>query len=204
MRPTGFHGKKHATAPGLDLHAPLYGAQFPRTERIADGNDLRRKETSGMKWLWILMLLLMPMFAGGCKVCYSWQLGRDRAAEPAPAAACALYVLHPVNHVAHVTDSDHFSPSRHGRGGAASPRAARRRRLILPRAAPSTCRRRPILLRRIRGVGRSRGMRIHHRRAARFFLRSKLFSLLLALLRFGSHNAVTPRLGSTNHDLQFR
>ncbi len=41
-----------------------------------------------MRRLWILTLLLMPVFAGGCKMCYSWQLGRDRAAEPAP-ATCA-------------------------------------------------------------------------------------------------------------------
>ena len=50
---------------------------------IDDGSDLPRKETSGMKSLWILTLLLMPVFAGGCKTCYAWQLGRDRAAEPA-------------------------------------------------------------------------------------------------------------------------
>ncbi len=37
-----------------------------------------------MRWLWILTLLLMPVFAGGCKMCYSWQLGRDRAPEQAP------------------------------------------------------------------------------------------------------------------------
>ena len=43
-----------------------------------------------MKWLWILAVLLMPVIAGGCKMCYSWQLGRDKAPEPAPACAPTL------------------------------------------------------------------------------------------------------------------
>ena len=37
-----------------------------------------------MKRLWILAFLLMPVLAGGCKMCYSWQLGRDRAPEGQP------------------------------------------------------------------------------------------------------------------------
>ena len=42
-----------------------------------------------MKKLLIMILLLMPVFAGGCKMCYSGQLGRDRAPEPTPVGACA-------------------------------------------------------------------------------------------------------------------
>ena len=37
-----------------------------------------------MKKLWIMIFLLMPVFAGGCKLCYSWQLGRDRPPDQAP------------------------------------------------------------------------------------------------------------------------
>ena len=53
-----------------------------------DNVNCPKKETSGMRRLWILTFLLMPVFAGGCKMCYSWQLGRDRAPEPA-AGMCA-------------------------------------------------------------------------------------------------------------------
>ena len=46
-----------------------------------------------MKWLWILTLA-MPVLAGGCKLCYSWQLGRDRAPETTqgmcPTVGCTL------------------------------------------------------------------------------------------------------------------
>ena len=42
-----------------------------------------------MKRLWILMLLLMPVFAGGCKMCYSWQLGRDRAPRSTAGDVCS-------------------------------------------------------------------------------------------------------------------
>ena len=41
-----------------------------------------------MRKLWMLILLLMPVFAGGCKMCYSWQLGRDRAARAGPGDVC--------------------------------------------------------------------------------------------------------------------
>jgi hypothetical protein len=41
-----------------------------------------------MKRLWLLAVLLLPVIAGGCKLCYSWQLGRDRAPEAQP-AMCA-------------------------------------------------------------------------------------------------------------------
>jgi len=42
-----------------------------------------------MKRLYVLMFLLMPVFAGGCKMCYSWQIGRDRAPETPAPAMCA-------------------------------------------------------------------------------------------------------------------
>jgi hypothetical protein len=37
------------------------------------------------KWLTLAALLLLSATAGGCKTCYSWQLGHDRV-EPPPAA----------------------------------------------------------------------------------------------------------------------
>ncbi len=42
-----------------------------------------------MRRLWILAILLMPLLAGGCKVCYSWQFGRDRAPEGQQPPMCA-------------------------------------------------------------------------------------------------------------------
>jgi hypothetical protein len=42
-----------------------------------------------MKKLWILAFLLMPVLAGGCKLCYSWQFGRDRAPEAQQPGMCA-------------------------------------------------------------------------------------------------------------------
>jgi hypothetical protein len=41
-----------------------------------------------MRRLWILILVLMPVFAGGCKSGFLWQLGPDRIAVGAP-ATCA-------------------------------------------------------------------------------------------------------------------
>jgi hypothetical protein len=34
-------------------------------------------------------LLLLPVAVGGCKVCYSWQLGRDQGCSQPVAPACA-------------------------------------------------------------------------------------------------------------------
>ena len=53
-----------------------------------------------MKRLWILILLLTPVFAGGCKTCFLWQLGTDRApAGPSgvrPALRHALRTVQPL------------------------------------------------------------------------------------------------------------
>ena len=83
---------------------------FGELPGLDDGTALPRKETSGMKRLWILALLLMPVFAGGCKLCYSWQLGRDRPAEPAAATVCPT-VLHLVKHAHVIINCDRRMPS---------------------------------------------------------------------------------------------
>ena len=41
-----------------------------------------------MSRLWILILLLMPAIAAGCKTCFLWQLGPDRIAVGAPGDVC--------------------------------------------------------------------------------------------------------------------